>query len=259
MKVSFANKVIVSLLVIGILSVLFLGVAGTDGADIKLLLSDREFIYSVIFTLKTSLIAVLLAFIFGVPAGLYLAKSKSLFSEIIDVIFDIPLVLPPLVVGVMLLVFFELGFIRYFYEFIFTMEGAVAAQFFVSLPLTVKAAKNSFALVPIVYEEIAMTLGSSPRKAFFDTTFKIAFPGILSGLLLTWLRSIGEFGATLLVGGGIPFKTENIPVNIYINMSSGRFRYAIAASSISIVMVIMFLILVKVIAKLSRRSDSRVR
>lgn len=88
--------------------------------------------------------------------------------------------------------------------------------------------------MPPVYERIAKTLGAGPFKSFYDTTFKIAFPAILAGLTLTWLRCMGEFGATLMVGGGIPGKTENIPVYICLNMSSGDFDKGMAARIIAI-------------------------
>lgn len=234
-------------LLILILSVIFMSFFNTDLKDIEKLISNREFISSVFFSLKTSFLATLLAFIFGMPTGLYLARTKNLFSGVMDIVVDIPMVLPPLIVGVMLITFFKSSGLEKFYSFIFTASGAVAAQFFVALPLIIKSSKSSFDLVSQRYETIAMTLGSKPCKAFYDTTFKIAFPGIMSGVILTWLRCMGEFGATLLIGGGIPYKTENIPINIYINMSSGDFSMGMAASVLSITIIVIFLIIVKIL------------
>jgi molybdate transport system permease protein len=255
MKVSLLTKTIVFLLVFFVLSIIFIGASQTNMSSLKELFLDKEFIDSVFFSLKTSAIATLLSFLFGVPSGLYLSRSKSRISCIIDAVFDIPLVVPPLIVGVLLLTFFNMSFIKYFYDFIFTTSGAVVAQFFVAFPLTVKAAKSTFDMVPDIYEMTAMTLGSKPFKSFYDTTFKIALPGILSGVLLTWLRSMGEFGATLMVGGGIPFKTENIPINIYINMTSGNFQKGVAASVISIAIAFCFIIIIKVLFLNNKKSD----
>lgn len=234
-------------LLILILAVIFVSFFNTDSKDIEKLLTNKEFISSVFFSLKTSFLATFLAFIFGMPTGLYLARTKNIFSGIMDIVVDIPMVLPPLIVGVMLITFFKSSGLEDFYSFIFTASGAVAAQFFVALPLIIKSSKSSFELVSQTYETIAMTLGSKPCKAFYDTTFKIAFPGIMSGIILTWLRCMGEFGATLLIGGGIPYKTENIPINIYINMSSGDFGMGMAASVLSITIIVIFVVAIKIL------------
>ncbi len=207
-------------------------VVGPD--DYRALFQDDEFLNAVYFSLITSFCATGLAFFLGVPTGYYLARKKGRRREIMDTIFDIPLVLPPLIIGVLLLMFFNTPLINRVYSFVFTTTGAITAQLLVAIPFTIKSAKSSFILVPPIFERVAMTLGAKPFRSFWDTTFKIAFPGIVSGLILTWLRCLGEFGATLLIGGGIPGKTANIPVNIYLNMSSGEFNKGIAASIVTV-------------------------
>lgn len=199
-----------------------------------LFVNSSGFGQALLFSLKTSLAATCLAAVTGIPAGLYLARNNSHIATIIDALFDIPIVIPPVVAGVLLLSFFNLPAVKHFYDFIFTIQGAVIAQFFVAVPYTIRASKNAFELIPQIYERIAMTLGARPLKAFIDTTFTLAFPAIVSGLILSWLRCLGEFGATLMVGGGIPGKTENIPVYIYLNMSSGEFDRGMAASIMAI-------------------------
>lgn len=245
---SFINyKIFSMILLILIFSVIFVNFFNTGIGNIEKLLSNKEFIASVFFSLKTSFLATFFAFIFGLPTGLYLARIKNFLSCTVDIVVDIPMVLPPLIVGVMLITFFKASGLEEFYSFIFTTSGAVAAQFFVALPLIIKSSKSSFELVSQTYEITAMTLGSRPCKAFYDTTFKIAFPGIMSGIILTWLRCMGEFGATLLIGGGIPYKTENIPINIYINMSSGDFGMGMAASVLSIIIIVIFVVVIKIL------------
>ena len=255
MIINAVTKVLVSILFIFILFVLVTGLLKTNTASLTGLLNNREFIAAVWFSLKTSLLATFLAFLIGVPAGFYLARAKGFWIGIIDAVFDIPMIVPPLVVGVFLLIFFNVPIIRKIYPFIFTLYGAVIAQFFVAVPLTIKSAKSAFELIPDIYEMVAMTLGSRPFKAFYNTTFKIAFPGILSGLILTWLRCMGEFGATLMVGGGIPFKTENIPINIYLNMSGGDFKAGIAASIFAIFIAFLCIIFIKLIYFFSKRRE----
>lgn len=222
------------LLAILILAVIGSAIISTDRGAIIRLFQDSGFGRALLFSLQTSLAATLLASISAVPVGLYLSRNKGLVAACIDGLLDIPIVMPPLIVGVLFLSFFNLPLIKKVYDFIFTMPGAIVAQFFVAVPFSARAAKSGFELVPPVYEQIAMTLGARPAKAFFDTTLKIAFPSVLAGLILSWLRCLGEFGATLMVGGGIPGRTENIPIYIYLNMSSGEFDKGIAASIVAI-------------------------
>ncbi len=225
--------------------IIFFGLYSVDFSQYSKLLNDSEFLKAIIFTLKTSIIATFISFLLGVPAGFYLARKKTFFSSFIDILFDIPIVIPPLIVGVFLINFFNKEFIKNFYDFIFTCQGAAVAQFFIAFPFTVKASKNSFELVHPIYERIAMTLGATYFKSFYDTTFKIALPGILSGIILTWLRCVGEFGATLMVGGGISGKTENLPVFIYINMTSGDFEKGLAASVLTVFIAFVCVVTLK--------------
>jgi len=205
------------------------------------LLHDRRFYKALIFGLETSIIATTISVIFGVPSGYYLARSRGLLVRFLDSIFDIPLIIPPLIVGAMLLIFFN----KIIPEFIFTIKGAIVAQFFISFPYILKASKSSFELVPEIYEQIALTLGAKPIRSFWDTTFKLSFGGILTGTILSWIRSFGEFGATLLVGGGISNKTENIPIFIYQTILEGNFEKGLSASIMIIFIGLIFLFMVK--------------
>lgn len=244
MKISRFSLFIALLFLIFLFGVFAGGVLSIDLSALAALLVETSFITAVLFSLKTSLLATVIAFIIGVPAGFYLARVKGRLARLLDVLFDIPIVVPPLIIGVLLLTFFNQPLIKAIYPFIFTTAGAVIAQFFVAVPFTIKSSKTAFALVPPIYERIAMTLGARPFVSFFDTTFKIALPGISSGLVLTWLRCLGEFGATLMVGGGIPGKTENIPVNVYLHMSGGDYKLGIAVSLLTVLLVIFCIILI---------------
>lgn len=219
----------------------------------KNLFGDPGFIAAIIFTLKTSLIATALSFTLGMPSGFFLARNNTFVSRMLDVLFDIPIVIPPLIVGVLLLTFFNTPLVREFYMFIFSTPGAVAAQFFVAVPFTIKASKSAFELVPPIYERIAMTMGAKPIKSFYDTTYKIAFPGILSGLILTWLRCMGEFGATLMVGGGIPGKTENLPINVYLHMVSGDTEKGITAGILAIFLALFCILFINTLFLRNRK------
>lgn len=213
-----------------LLAVFLTGFWALEWGDFVRLWGDREVLRAVGFGLVTSLLATFLAVLFGVPAGYYLARSRRFTSRLLDAFFDIPLIIPPLIMGVLLLTFFNMAFMKNFYNFVFTTAGAVIAQFFVAFPFTVKTSKSAFEMVSPVYERIAMTLGARPLRSFWDTTLKLASGGIISGILLSWLRALGEFGATLMVGGGIAGKTANIPIRIYLDMTEGDFHKGIAMS-----------------------------
>ncbi len=243
MRISRISFVIALLFLIFLAGVFAGGLLSVDFSSLSVLLQGSAFLTAVVFSLKTSLLATVVAFFFGVPAGFYLARVKGRFARLLDVLFDIPIVVPPLIVGVLLLTLFNQPLIRAIYPFIFSTAGAVIAQFFIAVPFTIKSSKTAFALVPPIYERIAMTLGAKPFTSFLNTTFKIALPGIGSGLMLTWLRCMGEFGATLMVGGGIPGKTENIPVNVYLHMSGGDFKAGITVSLLSVLFVIFCVII----------------
>jgi molybdate transport system permease protein len=207
--------------------------------------SDKLFLSALKFGFLTATVATILSCVFGIPAGFYLARSKGKVVKILDSFFDIPIMIPPLIMGVFLLNFFNKSYLNNFFEIIFTFKGAVFAQFLISFPFTLKMAKSSFELVPPIYERIAMTLGAGYFRSFYDTTFKIALSGILSGVLLSWLRSFGEFGATLLVAGGISGKTANLPIYIYLNIIQGDYEKGVTASIITIVIILVMITVIK--------------
>ena len=245
MNITRLSKILAAILALFFIIVVLTGLTSVDYKDIPALLKNKVFWNAMWFSLKTATIATVAAFILGVPAGYYMARNKRTMSRIFDAIFDIPVVVPPLIVGVLLLNFFNTPIMREVGSFIFTTKGAIVAQFFVAVPFTIKAAKNAFELIPPIYERIAMTLGASPMRSFFDTTFKIAVPSIVSGLILTWLRCLGEFGATLMVGGAMPGRTQNIPIFIYMANTGGDFEMAMLASILSIIVAFVGVFVVK--------------
>ena len=190
MKLTKFSLIPAILLVAFVLFVIIWGVLGVSFGDFKKLFSDGEFLSAVVFGLETSFVSVALSCLFAVPTGFLLARSDRFLAKVLDAVFDVPIIIPPLIVGVLLLNIFDNSFIAKFYSFVFTFWGAAIAQFFIAFPFTVKASKSAFELVSPVYERIAMTLGANYYKSFYDTTFKLAKNSILSGLVLSWLRSL---------------------------------------------------------------------
>lgn len=181
-----------------------------------------------LLTLKVALWATLFAAALGIAAGLLLAKVRFPGRDVVDAFLLLPMVLPPTVLGYYLLVAFgrnsalghwlesTLGI-----ELIFTWQGAVAASTVVAFPLVFKAARTAFEGVERNVENAGRTLGYSEWTVFARITFPLAWRGILAGAMLAFARAIGEFGATLMVAGNIPGRTQTISIAIYEAVHAG--------------------------------------
>nr|WP_265586877.1 molybdate ABC transporter permease subunit [Vibrio parahaemolyticus] len=161
-----------------------------------------------------------------IPLGVFLAwllSRKEFFGKsILDSLIHLPLVLPPVVIGYLLLVSLgRQGFLgRWLYEnlglvFSFNWKGAVVACIVVALPLMVRSVRLSLESVDPKLEHAASTLGASPLKVFLTITLPLTIPGIITGTMLSFARSLGEFGATISFVSNIPGETQTIPLAMY--------------------------------------------
>ncbi len=166
--------------------------------------------------------------VLGLACAFLLAKREFRGKELLDAILTMPLVLPPTVTGYYLIILLgRRGLIgSYIYDltgftFVFTWQGAVIAAVIVSLPLMIRAARASIESVNPNYEIASYTLGKSELETFFRITLPLARRGIFAGLILSFARALGEFGATLMIAGNIPGKTQTMPLAIYEAVASG--------------------------------------
>lgn len=187
----------------------------------------------ILLSIKIATIATIFSLILGVLFAYILNKRRVPGKSIWETILILPMVLPPSVIGYLLLIAFgKRGIIGAFLletfhvQIVFTWVAAVIASCIVSLPLMYQNAKSAFVSLDPVYEKAARTLGSSEWKIFRTVVFPLAWPGIISGIALSFARAIGEFGATLMVAGNIPGKTQTIPTAIYFAVESGDIRMA---------------------------------
>ncbi|MCI5898508.1 MAG: molybdate ABC transporter permease subunit [Anaerovoracaceae bacterium] len=183
----------------------------------------------VILSLKVAAIATVIAFFLGVFFAYLLTKKDIPGKNIWETVLILPLILPPSIVGYLLLkVFGKRGPIGAFLldtfgiQVVFTWIACVIAASVVALPLMYQNAKGAFQSVDETYEMAAKTLGSSPFKVFQTITIPLSAPGIISGIVLTFARALGEFGATLMLAGNIPGKTQTIPTSIYYAVVTGK-------------------------------------
>jgi molybdate transport system permease protein len=180
-------------------------------------------------TLKVASLATLLAFASGVSIAWFVARRKLWGKEVIDAILTLPLVLPPTVLGYYLILLVgRKGLVgqwldaHFDFSLMFTWKGAVIAAAVVSFPLVFKSARAAYEGVEPNLENAGRTLGLSEPAVFVRITFPLAWRGILAGTLLGFARAMGEFGATLMVAGNLPGRTQTLSLAIYDAVQSGN-------------------------------------
>lgn len=186
-----------------------------------------------LLTLKVAGFATLAAFLIGVAFAFLLARVRFPGREWADALLTLPLVMPPTVMGYYLIVVFgRKGWIgQWLYEtfgvtLMFTWPGAVLASTVVSLPLVFKAARSAFEGVDPNLERAARTLGLSEVGVFFRVSLPLAWRGIMAGTMLAFARAMGEFGATLMVAGNLPGKTQTLSLAVYEAVQAGNDQLA---------------------------------
>ena len=176
-------------------------------------------------TLRTAALATLLIVPFGVATAWLLARRKWLGKSVIETLVALPLVMPPVATGLILLKLLgRRGIIgsRLPFDVVFTWKAVVVAMMVMSFPLLVRTARVAFEEVNPRFEQLARTLGAGETRVFFTITLPLAARGIIGGMLLAFARAIGEFGATILVAGNIPGRTTTLAVAIYDRVQLGR-------------------------------------
>ncbi|MEI8609766.1 molybdate ABC transporter permease [Enterovibrio norvegicus] len=173
-------------------------------------------------SLKISTVAVAASLPLGIAVAWLLARKQFPGKSVLDGVIHLPLVLPPVVIGYLLLVVMgrrgvvgEWLYNTFGVSFSFSWKGAALASAVVAFPLLVRAIRLSLELVDQRLEDAARTLGASPWRVFYSVTLPLIAPGILSGLVLAFARSLGEFGATITFVSNIPGETQTIPLAMF--------------------------------------------
>jgi molybdate transport system permease protein len=200
--------------------------------------------HAVIFTVGISALSTLLTFPFGVGLAWLMARRNWRGKSIVETIVMLPLFIPPVATGlILLLLFSRRGFIgsvlqrAFGIEIIFTWRAVLIASAVMSFPLLVRTAQSAFEDVSGRFEDIARTLGANEWRVFTSVSFPLALRGVVAGTVLTFARAVGEFGATAIVAGMIPRKTMTISLLIYQNIQLGHDRDALPLLGVSVVLV----------------------
>lgn len=213
-------------------------------------LASNEIQFAIVLSLVTSTISTAICVAIAIPVAYALARYEFPFKKILNLVLTVPLALPPLVAGIALLLFFgstswgkaleAMGF-----EVVFTPLGIIVAEVFVNLPYLIRILKSSYAGVNPRYEYVAKTLGCTDTGAFTQVTLPLIRPGIIAGTSITWAKSMGEFGAVLMLAGATMMRTETLPIALYLNISTGDLDRAVAASVILILISLAALFIVE--------------
>lgn len=215
-------------------------------------------LYPVLITLKVAIASTLLCFLAGMPVAYFLAKKSFAGKSIAEAIIMQPLVIPPTVLGYYLLVIFgSRSFVGRFLSeklgisIVFTVKGAVLAAFIASLPLFVITSRAAIESVDRNLENAARLLGKNELEVFFSITLPLSLRGVIAGMIMSFARATGEFGATLMVAGNIPLKTQTAAIAIYDAVQSNNI--ALANKLVAIMTIASFVLLI-IFNKINKRA-----
>lgn len=214
------------------------------------ILKENQVFQAIQLSLLSSTLTTAIALLVGTPVAVFLSKSKTRFRHFVDTLIDLPTVLPPSVAGVALLMAF--GQKGVFGELLsnagisipFTLMAVILAQTFIASPLYVKTATVGFSGIDPILVQAAELDGANRWQIFRYIVMPLSWSSLLSGGVMTWARSLGEFGATIIFAGNFPGKTQTMPLAIYIGFEIDM-NVAITLAIIMICISFLTLVLVK--------------
>jgi len=200
--------------------------------------------YSIRLSLLSCTLTTLLSLCVGVPTGYLLSRFRFPGIGVIDALLDVPIVLPPLVIGLCLLILFQTSPGRWLQGWVpitYAIPSVVLAQFTVSCAFAVRTMLVTFDQISPRCEQVALTLGCSRTQAFWTVALPEARRGILTAATLVWARSLGEFGPVLIFSGATRMRTEVLPTTVFLELSTGNIEAAVAVSLLMIVAAVVVL------------------
>jgi molybdate/tungstate transport system permease protein len=242
---SFAGLLLLLFILVPLLTTLF---ASSPG-EVVSGLADRGVLTSLWVTFLAAFVATVIALVIGVPLAYLLARRDFPGKNLVEGIIDLPIIIPHTAAGVaLLMVFGRRGLLGgplqslgvYFTE---NMAGIVVAMLFVSLPILVDTARESFALVDERLERVARTLGASPVSAFRRITLPLAWRGIVGGSVLMWARGISEFGAVVILA----YNPKAISVLIYERFAGFGLSAALPTTALLLVLALVILVITRTV------------
>jgi molybdate transport system permease protein len=233
-------------------------------AGLVLHLDPRAFVASLATTsaqnalrlsVVTTALALALTLALGTPLAYVLARGRFPGRRVVDAVVDLPIVVPPAVAGLALLLVFGRngtlgpGLHALGINLSFSTAAVVMAQVFVASPFYVRAARGGFTTVDRTLEAASATLGMGPLRTFALVTVPLAAPALLGGLVLSWARALGEFGATIMFAGNLSGISQTLPLAVYLDLESGDVAGATALAVTLVALSLAIVIAVRALAR----------
>jgi molybdate transport system permease protein len=211
-------------------------------------LANKHIQHSIWLSLISCTLSAVISVLVAIPMGYLISRHEFRGKRLLDAVLDIPIVLPPLVIGLSLLILFQFPPFRWFArDVVYQVPSVVLAQFSVACAFAVRTMKATFDHINPRCEDVAITLGCSRAQAFGWVLLPEAERGILTAFTLAWARSLGEFGPLLIFSGATRMKTEVLSTSVFLEMNVGDIEAAVAVSFIMVIAAVIVLILTRMI------------
>jgi molybdate transport system permease protein len=211
-------------------------------------LQSQEIRYAIRLSLLSCTLTTLLSLWVAVPIGYLMARVQFPGKRLVDAVFDIPIVLPPLVIGLSLLILFQTPPARALeriFPVTYAVPSVILAQFMVAAAFAVRTMKATFDQISPRHEQVALTLGCTRSQAFWMVVLPEARRGLLTAATLAWARSLGEFGPILVFSGATRMKTEVLSTTVFLELSVGNLEAAVAVSLLMVAAAVLVLLLIR--------------
>lgn len=214
-------------------------------------LENEEIRYATKLSLVSCTLAAILSLWVGVPLGYLLSRFRFPGKSIVDAFIDLPIVLPPLVIGLALLILFQTPPGRAIQKMVpggvtFAVPAVILAQFVVAAAFAVRTLRVTFDAINPRAEAVALTLGCTRGQAFWRVVLPEARHGLVTAATLAWARSLGEFGPILVFAGATRMRTEVLPTSVFLELSVGNIEAAVAVSLIMVSLAMIVLVIARV-------------
>ncbi|MCA9151145.1 MAG: ABC transporter permease [Planctomycetales bacterium] len=210
-------------------------------------LNKPEIQFSIKLTLVSCFFTAILSVLVAIPLGYSMSRFQFRGRSLLDAFLDIPIVLPPLVVGLSLLILFQFWPFRLASRFfVYQVPGVVLAQFMVAAAFAVRTMRATFDQIDTRLEQVALTLGCNQAQAFMLVVLPRARQGMLTAGTMAWARALGEFGPLLIFAGATRNKTEVLSMSVFLELSIGDLEAAVAVSLIMVASAVLVLIITRV-------------
>lgn len=232
-----------------IIAMLVADAAFTSPGHLLAALDSPEIRYAIRLSLISCTLTTILSLWVAVPIGYLMSRHQFPGKLLVDAILDIPIVLPPLVIGLSLLILFQSSigqWIESYVQVTYAIPSVILAQFMVACAFAVRTMRVTFDQISPRQQRVALTLGCNTGQAFWLVVLPEARRGMLTAATLAWARSLGEFGPILIFSGATRMKTEVLPTTVFLELSVGNIEAAVAVSLIMVAAAVVVLIIARV-------------